>query len=59
VQITDLGMETIQSQGKSIEAHHYRMSGELERELWYDPSNTLVQVRFKAKDDSTILYVLA
>jgi len=58
VQITDLGDETIQSQGKAIQAHHYQMSGELERELWYDPSNTLVQVRFKAKDDSTILYVL-
>jgi hypothetical protein len=58
VQVTDLGTEDIQSQGKNIQAHHYRMSGELERELWYDPGNTLVQVRFKANDSSTILYVL-
>jgi len=58
VSVADLGDDSIQSHGVPLKAHHYKVSGELQRELWYDQSNTLVQVKFKAKDDSDILYVL-
>lgn len=58
VKVTDLGDDTVSVHGKPRLAHHYAMTGDLSRELWYDASGTLVQVRFKAKDDSNIRYVL-
>ena len=58
VSVADLGEDSIRSHGTTIRAHHYRVSGELKRDLWYSPSGTLVQVEFKAKDDSDIRYVL-
>ncbi|MGE5506696.1 MAG: DUF6134 family protein [Actinomycetota bacterium] len=58
VKITDLGPETVAVHGVARPAHHYAMAGDLARELWYDDAGTLVQVRFKAKDDSDIRYVL-
>lgn len=36
---------------------HFRLSGELERELWYDGSNILKEVKFTARDGSEIRYV--
>ncbi|HLO77072.1 MAG TPA: DUF6134 family protein [Magnetospirillum sp.] len=58
VQVTDLGDETVTVHGQPRHARHYSMAGDLARELWYDPSGTLVQLRFKGKDGSDILYVL-
>jgi hypothetical protein len=58
VKVADLGVETVQSQGHAVQAHHYRVAGELDRDLWYDPANTLVQVGLKGSDNSSILYVL-
>jgi hypothetical protein len=58
VKVADLGVEAVRAQGHSVQAHHYRVTGELDRDLWYDPANTLVQIGFKASDNSSILYVL-
>lgn len=58
VTVEDLGGETVHARGQEIPARHYRVSGELRREVWYDPQGLLVQMRFKAKDDSEIRYVL-
>lgn len=58
VRITDLGDDTVTVHGQSRSARHYAMVGDLARELWYDGAGTLVQVRFKGKDDSDILYTL-
>jgi hypothetical protein len=58
VRIADLGEDTVSVRGQPRRARHYAMSGDLARELWYDGSGTLVQVRFKGKDDSDIQYVL-
>lgn len=58
VRIADLGTEPVAVNGRTVSAHHYAMTGDLSRELWYDGAGTLVQVRFKAKDDSDIQYVL-
>jgi hypothetical protein len=58
VHISDLGDETVSVHGQPRHAHHYSMTGDLARELWYDGSGTLVQLRFKGRDDSDIQYVL-
>ena len=58
VKVADLGTETVTVHGQPRSAHHYALTGDLARELWYDADGTLVQVRFKAKDDSDIRYVL-
>ena len=53
-----VGDETISVQGKAIAVKHYRLSGGLERDLWYDrSSNVLVQVRFKAEDGSKVEFL--
>ena len=44
--------------GKAIPAHHYSMTGEFARELWYDKSRVLVKMSLTGKDDSKIDYVL-
>lgn len=53
-----LGEEMLQVQGRAVVARHYALTGDLAREVWYDPDGRLVKVRFKAKDDSDIEYVL-
>lgn len=58
IRISDLGDDTVTVGGAPRPAHHYLMAGDLARELWYDASGTLIKVRFKAKDDSEIAYVL-
>ena len=58
VHVADLGDETVSVHGQPRPARHYAVTGDLAREVWYDADGTLVQVRFKAKDDSDIRYVL-
>lgn len=57
IQVTDLGTEAVTVQGNRIPARHYSITGDLQRELWYDAQNVLVKVRFKAKDGSDIEYL--
>lgn len=58
VTVADLGDDTVKAHGGAVKAHHFKVSGDLQREIWYDPTGTLVQVKFKARDNSDILYVL-
>jgi hypothetical protein len=58
VSIRLVGDETVAVHGKQVPARHYDISGQLNREVWFDADGTLVQVRFKAEDDSDIRYVL-
>jgi len=58
IAVQDLGMESVMVRGHAIQAHHYAITGQLQRELWYDARGVLVQVRFKAKDKSEVLYAL-
>jgi len=44
--------------GKDVMARHYAISGDLQRELWYDAGGRLVKVRFAASDGTDIQYVL-
>jgi hypothetical protein len=58
VSVRDEGEDLLNAGGKNFQAHHYKMSGGLERELWFDKSNTLVRLQFAAKDGSNIVYQL-
>ena len=44
--------------GAERQAEHYKLTGDLARELWYDGDGVLRRVRFQAEDESTIEYVL-
>jgi hypothetical protein len=54
VAVEDRGMERITVAGREIETHHYSITGQMVRELWYDADGRLVQVHFPAKDGSEI-----
>lgn len=54
----DMGRETILARGGEVSATHPAVSGELERELWYDDDGILVHLRLVARDGSNIDYVL-
>lgn len=57
IAVSDLGSENIPVAGRPVPARHYAITGDLQRELWYDEHNVLVKVRFKAKDGSDIEYI--
>jgi hypothetical protein len=54
VTVTDLGAETLKLPAGKIEAHHLRLVGEMDRELWYDATGILVAGELKTKDGSTL-----
>lgn len=57
--VTDLGEETLTTAGESITARRFRLSGDYNRDLWYDiRDGKLVRVRFEAADGSEVEYVL-
>lgn len=58
IQVEDAGMEQVRVAGATVAARHYRLTGDLQRELWYDESGALVQVRLRAKDGSDVLYAI-
>jgi hypothetical protein len=58
VTVGDQGSELVQVAGGRQQARHYVLHGDLERQVWYDQTGRLVQVRFKAKDGSEIVYRL-
>lgn len=58
VKVEDLGQDQVETGHGKVTAHHYRITGDLEREVWYDASWVLVQIRFKASDGSDIRYAL-
>lgn len=58
VKIETIGMEKVKVKGAEREATHVRVSGGLDRDLWYSPEGSLVRVQFATKDGSKIEYVL-
>ena len=58
VTITDKGIEKVNIRGQALETHHYAMTGQIVRDIWYGPDGQIVQVRFPAKDGSQIQVVL-
>lgn len=47
VQVTPAGTETIAVAGRKVEAEKYRISGDLERELWYDGAGNWLRSRLE------------
>lgn len=58
ITVEDLGAENVDAGGASLSAHHYSITGELTRELWFDGQGRLVRMRFPDKTNSEIIYAL-
>jgi hypothetical protein len=58
VAIADKGLETIKVKGQPVQAHHYAMTGQIDRDIWYGPDGQIVQVQLPGKDGSEIELVL-
>ena len=58
VSVAYKGEEAIKVHGKDVKAKHFSMTGEFERELWYDDHWVLVHMELKGKDGSKVQYVL-
>ncbi len=58
VDVTLVGTEAVPARGGTVEARHYAIRGDLERDVWYDDAGTLVRVRFTGSDGSDIVYNL-
>jgi Domain of unknown function (DUF6134) len=58
VAIADKGLETIKVKGQPLQAHHYMMTGQIDRDIWYGPDGQIVQVQLPGKDGSQIELVL-
>jgi hypothetical protein len=54
IKVTDLGVGPLLQQGTTIQAHHYKISGDLDRDLWFD-GDTLVRIKLLGSDHSTII----
>lgn len=49
IEVSELGRETVPGPMGPISATHYRLDGDLKIELWYDDTDTLVQIAFEAR----------
>jgi hypothetical protein len=58
VKIADLGREKIKTSSRSIEATHYRYTGDINMDQWFDDRGRWVKAAFKAFDGSEIEYIL-
>ena len=58
IQVSVLGRETIRTTNASIDATHYRYTGDLVMDQWFDDTGRWVKTSFIASDGSTVEYVL-
>ena len=49
VAFKDIGQESVTIGGQKIETEHYVMSGDVERDLWYDTDGVLAKVTFRRR----------
>lgn len=54
IKVADLGDEPLVQNGATIQAHHYKVSGDLHRDLWFN-GDTLVRIQLVGSDHSTIV----
>ncbi len=54
VKVKDLGDEQIDYRGQQIKAHHYEISGDYDRDVWFD-ADKVVRIKFFGSDHSTIM----
>lgn len=58
VTVAERGEETVMVRGQPTPARRFSVTGQLQREVWYDRAGALVQVHMKAKDGSEVQFVL-
>ena len=58
IQISGGELETIAAGEREIRARHYRITGDLEKDVWYDEAGVWVGLSFSARDGSKIEYIL-
>jgi len=58
ISVADKGQDFVEVAGAMVKAHHYVLSGDLERELWYDAKGVLVHIRLTGSDGSAVDYRL-
>jgi hypothetical protein len=58
IDVVDAGVETVEAWGRAIQAWRYVLTGDLEKELWYDAAGIWVHMRQVARDGSIIEYLL-
>ena len=49
IEVARLGEETLFVAGGAVAASHYRLSGDIDRDLWYGADGTLLKTTFKRK----------
>lgn len=55
IRVTDLGPGS--AAGGSVSGHHYRISGDLARDVWYDADGLLAGMTMTAQDGSLVTYL--
>jgi hypothetical protein len=58
VTIVDHGVEQVQLATGPVQAHHFSITGDLRREVWYGPDGEVVQAAYSAKDGSLLTFKL-
>ena len=58
IQVSVIGRETIRTANASIDATHYRYTGDVVMDQWFDDAGRWVKTSFTGSDGSTIEYVL-
>ena len=52
-----LGTETIDAKGEAVEAEHYKLSGEIDRDLWFSATGELLKVQYENDEGETFEFV--
>ncbi len=58
INVENAGEEILTVRGAEIKTDHYKIRGELQRDLWYTPSGLLVKVAFNGDDGTEVQYIL-
>lgn len=58
VKIESVGNEEVEAGGTKVSASHYKITGELTRDVWYNTDGDLVRMSFPDKTKSEIVYTL-
>lgn len=58
VKIESVGEEKVEASGRTVSANHFKLTGELTRDLWYNSAGDLVRMSFPDKKKVQIIYSL-
>lgn len=58
IQVSKIGRENVRTSTRAVEATHYRYSGDVRMDQWFDDKGRWVKASFAASDGSVIEYTL-